>query len=283
MKPIFRWTFGGTDIKRSYEITRFSMNSVMDLFEDKFKYFFLFNSCDLNKIKKLKDEFKNVEFVEQSWENCPINLLKSSTNYNGISYNGSFWKICPPRIDKRVHEIVCDNDLIFLKKPKLILDFLSQTKVNFLIQDTNPYMSVFQRFFHEEDCFNSGLYGLHPDYDFQEDLVINWKECLDLDKEKKFFDYSYEQGLICYTLYKTNHIIGESHKFCGLHAKKISSNCFDTNIIDKKRNSLFKIENSDVLDFVFKNAETVHFLESNRRKDHHSWSHFKLKYLQKYI
>lgn len=287
MKPIFRWTFGGTDFKRSYEITNYSIKTVLKLFEDKFNYFFLFNNCDIKKIQKLKKEYKEVEFIEQKWDLFPLEK-PSSKQYAVL--NGSFWKLCPPRLDINTHEIVCDNDIIFLKEPNLIKEFLSKNNTNFLIEDTNPFMAIFQQEFeNEKECYNSGLYGLAPGYDFESNLIKNWNIFKEKIEEKKIFNYSIEQGLICYTLYNSKHIVGESYKFCGLHSKKISTNCFnkennvlDTKYLDKK-NILLRLPYSDTIDYIFLNADTIHFLESNRRKEHEAWSHFKLKYLNKYI
>ena len=230
-KPIIRWTLGAAKLKSSYRILDKSIRSILNLYADRFDYYVLYND-DVKEyeLNCLIEKHKNVRFLKQDWGSCPIRLKIPSEYYDKTNkyfhdqrINGSFWKICPPRLNRNLHEIILDNDLIFLKRPKAIEEFLCKNNKNSIIKDSNKYLGLYENLFeNEKQGYNSGIIGLHPNYDFEKDLTKNafrLNDCLNDN------DYGNEQGLLMYTLYCTDPIIGSSEDFVGIHNDKIFLNC----------------------------------------------------------
>ncbi len=274
-KPIIRWTMG-CKLDSGYEILHHSINNIKKLYSNRFEYLVCYNNCDEEKINKLKNK-TNINFIKQNWTDCPIKnkVVKS------------FWKICPPRLSRNTHEIILDNDLIFLKKPEIIEDFLSKNK-NLIIEDSNPNtkqtLGSYAEFFEEKNLsLNSGVIGLAPGYDFEQEIIENYNLIEDLKKKKEeeemenygfllsknenFQSYSEEQGLLMLTLYKTNPLIGSQEDFVGIRPKHINISSLSNNI-----NSI-EINKKNMI-YIFNNSPVVHFIKSNSQ-EHSAWNYFK--------
>lgn len=274
-KPIFRWTIGSKAII-SYEILEVSIKSVLKLFGETFDYYVLYNKYLPWAINKLKKKYKNVNFLEQNYYNFP-HILPINAN------NGSMWKVCPARFDINVHEIICDNDLIFLKKPEAILEFLNSNK-NFIAEDSLPFSGRYSIRFNKTEGYNSGLIGLHPGFDFTKEISKEIKK----QNITTIKDYGDEQGLLSYLLVKDeNCIVGKSYDFVSLHKDKISLKCFKPgtdrycqlikNIenIDGSYQKYFIDEDVEEVKKIIHQSSTVHFLEVNRCDNHYHWNYFK--------
>lgn len=282
MKPIIRWTIGGISENNGYKILYHSIRKIVELYSDEFEYFVCYNDVDLNEITKMKIKFKNVKFFEQKWEDCPIQIKKpEKQNIYKQKINGSLWKVCPPRLKINCHEIIIDNDLIFLKKPEAIQEFLSRSDKNLIIQDCMNYMGSYKNL-NEKQGYNSGVLGLRPGYDFAKELQKNWSN-------KKECDYDEEQGFLTNTLLDTNPIVGSSEDFVGIFSEYVLLNSLSKKIAEKfnidKTNDLeknkWKLLDNKLLDEIFKNASVVHFLTANRN-EHKGWNYLK-KFLSKEI
>lgn len=280
MKPIIRWTIGNIVSNSGYEILQSSIKSILNLYSDKFDYFVCYNDVDKNKIQSIKNKFNNVTFIKQKWQDCPITLSipNKIDNVTNQKLNGSFWKICPPRLRLNTHELILDNDLIFLKKPKIIEEFLSSNK-NLIIKDSNIYLGSYTKLFvNEKQGYNSGVIGLSPGYDFSKDIIENFK----LISYKDELDYGEEQGLLTYCLFKTNPLIGSAEDFVGIHprivflnslSKKFSNQIALEKIKDTNKDRFIRL-NKNILKKIFSQAEVVHFLRSNK-ENHFPWSFYK--------
>lgn len=280
MKPVIRWTIGSVK-KTGYEILYVSIKKILSLYSNEFDYFVFYNDINLNEIEKLKIKFKNIEFVRQKWQDCPINLAmpNSIDKETKQKLNGSFWKICPPRIRKDAHEIILDNDLVFLKKPKIIKEFLSRIDKNLVVQDCLLYMGKYGKYINEKQGYNSGIIGLRPNYDFESELKKEWNQSDDSE-----LDYAEEQGLVTYTLLKSDCLIASSEDFVGIHPEHVYLNSLSFDILDKmgighhKKMDINKRARirfkSRLLNHVIQNASIVHFLRSNR-ESHKAWSMFR--------
>lgn len=293
-KPILRWVLGHCN-KHSLSVLNASIKSAINFYESEFNYFVLYNEgVEEEKLGLLKNKYKNVNFLKQDWANLPFNLNKPShlaagrvdqAPSNQVN-NGSFWKLCPPRLSLGVHEILLDNDVVFLKRPALIDEFLSRKDKNLITEDTVSYNGSFEKYLGR--AYNAGIVGLRPEYDFEKDLLENY-ELIDQTNES----YAEEQGLTIYTLYKTDPLIGSCKDFVGLHCDKIfSSNLkkhesemredyylFGSRLEPWDTRVLFEVlsnKNScNLLNHVFSTAESIHFLGVNRREKHFGWNFFK--------
>jgi hypothetical protein len=280
MKPIIRWTVGSVE-KSGYEILNYSIKNIIKLYSTNFDYFVCYNDVNLKEINKLKTKYK-INFLEQNWEDCPIDLSEPK-NFDQITkqkLNGSFWKICPPRLSIDTHEIILDNDLIFLKKPKIIESFLSTNNKNLIIKDSNSntkqtlgkYDKLFEN---KKQGYNSGAIGLFPGYDFNRHIITNYNL---IATDKKHLSYADEQGLLMYTLLSTNPIIGESTDFIDIRPNYMHYDCLSESIIKKfKLNDKIINITDQLLDDIFSSASAIHFIKSNRH-EHFAWEYFKKKY-----
>lgn len=289
-KPILRWTLGHCN-KNSISVLRASMKSAIGIYDSEFYYFVLYNEgVEEEHLNLLKNEFKHVGFVKQKWSDFPFDLKKPKKilkGYNQIE-NGSFWKLCPPRFSKDTHEIVLDNDVVFLRRPKIIDEFLSRDDKNLIVEDAVCYLGSFQKYFRVQQGYNAGVIGLHPGYNFDKKKY----ELVD----KKNDSYGEEQGFTIYSLYVTNPLIGSSKNFVGLHSDKIFISDVDKEKYKKGLSagsylrfptdvepwdvripfkSLSKKETIEVLKYVFSTAESIHFLGVNRYDNHFGWNFFK--------
>lgn len=280
MKSIIRWTLGGISEKNGYKILYYSIKKMIELYANEFEYFVCYNEIDLNELEKIKIKFKNVNFLEQKWQDCAVKI-EHPKRYNVYKQklNGSLWKVCPPRLDINCHEIILDNDLIFLKKPKSIEEFLSSKDRNLIIQDCMSYMGSYKDS-NQKQGYNSGVLGLRPGYDFAKELQKNWNN-------KEECNYDEEQGFLTTTLLETNPIIGSSEEFVGIFSDYIFLNSINSAIADKwkldkstdSEKNKWKLLEKKLLDDIFDHASVVHFLTSNRN-EHKGWEYFK-KFLSK--
>lgn len=284
-KPILRWTIGNTHKENSYEILSYSIKNIHKIYENQFDYFVCYNDVNLEKLEKIKNKYKKINFLKQSWSDCPLDLEEPNEIKKVLNQklNGSFWKICPPRIDKTTHEIILDNDLIFLKKSKTIDKFLKSNK-NLIIRDSNLYLGKYEKLFpNEKQGYNSGVIGLAPKYDFEKDIIKNYS----LVKQEEKLDFAEEQGLLTYTLFSTNPIIGDAEEFAGIHCDLVYLNCLpgrkEQKNKDKNKNKFIFIDkNTKLLEEIFEYASVVHFLGANRYEKHIGWEHFKNKKMKIY-
>jgi hypothetical protein len=288
IKPIIRWTIGNALTNSSYEILSNSIKNIIKLYKNEFEYFVCYNDVNVEETNKIKKKFKKVNFLEQKWDDCPLALEKpDETNaLTNQKLNGSFWKICPPRLNKNTHEIILDNDLIFIKKPRIIQKFLLEKNKNLIIEDSNTNIeqtlgSYAGLLTNKKQGYNSGIIGLSPNYDFKKEIIKNFQA-----NNKKKLDYAEEQGLLMYTLLQTSPLIGSSKDFVGLHPEHINKNCISRENIEilKLNNSKINLNeiNYKLLEMIIKQASSFHFLKANRH-DHKIWKIFKKIITNKFI
>lgn len=251
-KPIFRWTIGKPN-KNGIDILKTSIKYLYKIYGDTFNYFVCYNNLEpkqLEEIKKL-----NVPLYPQTWDMNPLPVQPE--NYQGISNkpNGSLWKICPPRINIKTHEIIMDNDVIITKKLNKIDEFLSSNQV-LILEDLIKYYGIYDSYFKNNEHFNSGVMGLPPNYDFSKKILETY-----LKREKpKNFQNGDEQGLLMLTLYnEKNPIFIRKNEIVELHSHKC----------------LFCPQKY----YQFNSGESgMHFVEANRINKHIHWDKFKRFY-----
>lgn len=261
MKPIVRWTIG--DVKlRGFHILDRSIKNMLELYGDRFEYFVYCNcNADYNtdRVRKTCEKY-NVNLYLQKWETCPF-PAPSDAIYPSI------WKVCPPRLKMDVHELILDNDVVFLKKPVEIEEFLDSDKT-LVVEDTLRYFGVFNRWFRDDEAYNSGIMGCPPGYDFGKKIMGTWSERFEKMKNRKL-GYGDEQGLLTYTLLQHPNIIVSSNRFAGLHADNVSDLVF--NNMGEKKNPKMHNYTQENLEKI-KKLPVLHFLESNRNPFHFAWS-----------
>lgn len=278
-KPLFRWIVGDVSFD-GLRILHKSIQSVAKLYKNEFDFLVCSNASDVGCKKRLQSmsDALGVQIYEQSWADLPISqsavLKEFDINANiGIPQGrqGTFWKMCPPRMRLNSHEIVCDNDILIVDHIDKINEFLESDKVLLMKEDAfcvGKYFSLFE----DKESYNSGLYGLPPYYDFAEDLRATWKD----NGEYHSLLWRDEQGLITATLKKQSHItITEivhlfnegrcsDYKFETIDENKIKSRVMKSMTFSKHNFSLYD--------------KGYHFLGVNRQS-HAMWHEYQLRTL----
>ena len=254
----------------------------MKFYEDNFNYYVCYN-CDEKKIITLKEKFSDINFVKQTWQPpIPItqseNINKTSDFFSPV-INSSLWKISPARISLNTHEIILDNDLIFLKRPKTIDTFLKQSDKNLIVEDCIRYFGKYDYLIRQGNTgYNSGIIGLVPNYDLGSEIFKTW-----ITKKEYDFTYGSEQGLIMGTLIKNNCIVGRRGEFL-----IFSKNELFRSQIPYSYCKLMNITEESVVDYgpdllkvVFDAASVAHFATANRNLFHLAWDFYVNSYKKK--
>jgi len=180
-KPIVRWTIGDVS-KEGFLILHYSIKSFIDLYKDQFDYFVCYNNIEESKLSKIKK--------------FPVTFINQINYINEIKIkpilNNPCWKLYPPRLDLKRHEIFVDNDLIVYKKIPVIDKFLKEKDLLFISEAIMRSYGNFSDYITIPENLNTGIFGLYPNFDFKIKInniiknkkVITWKNHLD------------EQGLV---------------------------------------------------------------------------------------
>jgi hypothetical protein len=268
-KPLFRWIIGDVE-PEGFSVLSESIRNILKFYKNEFDFLICSNAINLNSklmLQKISQRF-NVEIHEQSWDELPIDQSFIFKKSNSIR-DGTFWKLCPSRMRLKSHEIICDNDVVFTKPINSIKEFLEKNVVLMMKEDAfcvGKYFNLFK----EKENYNSGLYGLPPNYDFEKELKKTWEE------NGKYNELLWrdEQGLVTSTLKKNEHIIISSDEIIHLFNQ---GRCFsyDFKLIQENKIKSRIMQDMNFKDFKFSNNEKgYHFLGVNREK-HNKWLEYK--------
>ena len=283
-RPLLRMTLGRTS-KDGYEISYYNLKSIIKCYgEDKFDICICHNKLTQERLTNLEEKWQNIKtplkFYKQ--KNCELPLTHKferhtdATTHHHIS-SGSFWKICPPRIRPHSHELILDNDIIFLNKLPEIETFL-QNNMPMTLEDSSVHMGYyeFMRDFKEDIALNSGIIGLPPNFNFEKKLTLMWET----KKPSRSLNGGDEQGLITTILSKGDHILIPRNHVIGLHPEKLHINSFSSGTpsyqilkTETERDfiSYFRVD----IDKLSKKAYALHFYQINRSSVRHkAWEKF---------
>lgn len=193
----------------------YSVNKAKTLFPN-FRLVVMFNGSE-NYYNKLRNAL-SIEVIKQNPEWAPILPTKG------------MWKICPPRLDINCHELIVDNDIVFLKRLKEIDQFLLSDRP-LVAEDKIRYYGKLDHI-HWDKNLNSGLIGLPPKFDFSKEIINLYKSL-----NNPVLDYPEEQALLTRVLLNYDPII-------------------------VTQNSLKELNSQDNYEFGY---PAYHFVESNRK------------------
>lgn len=273
MKKIFRWTIGDTSsqgidiLKESIKQTKKNLKNL------NFEFYVCCNS-DEDKIKKICLEAK-VELIVQDWErDFPLpNIIPEEYDVNvkcgtPKGRQGSFWKICPPRIDIDSYEIVADNDVLIQKCPIEIKEFVNQKKV-LVCEDNLMAFGKYTKFINPQKPYNSGLFGFYPGFDFKNNLIKKWK---DTGRMHPLMSRD-EQGLIISTLLDYDSIEIPKEKTCFVFHEGEGDRSYYEYFLENN------FETQKIIGIEFRKCklekEILHFLGANRQEYHKYWKFYK--------
>tara|TARA_Y100000034_G_scaffold117749_1_gene157570 strand:+ start:18329 stop:19363 length:1035 start_codon:yes stop_codon:yes gene_type:complete len=210
MKPVFRWTIGNcTD--QGIEILWESVRRAIQIYEDTFRWYIFYNNLSpkqLHIVETIAKTFK-VKLVQQSRHDLPIPQMRMGTpktkgvfDWDGNKCGGTVWKLCPPRIDRDVHEIIMDNDIVFTEKIPEIDEFLNSERC-LILQDNYKFYGRFSDSvkYNKRGPYNSGLIGVPPNFYFGDhltDVFFAWSQ--EHRQRDEILTQADEQGLVAATI-----------------------------------------------------------------------------------
>ena len=148
---------------------------------------------------------------------------KKLNEYQIEGYN-PFWKLVPPRLDIKRHEIFIDNDLIIYNKIKEFDLFLNSNDLFLITQGCRKKKAgitygIFENKVKSEVCMNTGVLGFPPGFDLREEINNILKKFK--IKKLSYFD---EQGMISFIIQSRKNKIISKEKInffqngsCGIH------------------------------------------------------------------
>jgi hypothetical protein len=262
MRPIFRWTIGGTT-NIGYDCLDYSITSVFKLYGDTFDYYILYNNSNVQMLREVVGH-RAVTLISQSWEDSPIPIPEY------LNSGSSLWKFCPARLNINCHEIVSDNDVVIVNKVKQIDEFLSRSDSMILVEDPIKFQGNFRHLFSDVN-YNAGFVGLPPGYDLGNEMKIIWEE----NGRPKVVGRSDEQGLTTAAMKKGNFLFISKKQFTLVHPQGGTL----YSIYDEQKNSsdfgFYKIN------FFYDGSDAYHFVGINRNERHDHWDMFKKQLKQK--
>lgn len=197
-----------------------------------------------------------IELVEQSWSDCPIPdhqwspIIDGKVIVDGQKAGGTLWKVCPARVDINRHEIVMDNDIVLLTRPRQFDEFLSVDTHTLVLEEPIRFYGRYNDIVPSGEKLNSGLMGFPPGYNFGEEILANWERHGALT----YLSQADEQGLLMYTITRGLNIRIYKHEIKELLAKA----------------------NPEPWD---RGANGFHFVQANRTvTGHRSWIDYQEKY-----
>jgi hypothetical protein len=192
IKPLLRWTIGDSS-PVGLEVFDQSLYRAKLVLGDKFDYIVCSNAkFSRYKVEKLASQH-DIRVMQMSWEDYP--LPPETCQSDPTHRQGSFWKICPPRLRLESHEIIMDNDIILMIEPPQFREFLQDSKPMITEEDCIPYGKYYKHVSNKKG-YNSGIIGLPPNFDFKSNLVQTWEDLNSMTPLKSWD----EQGLIGATL-----------------------------------------------------------------------------------
>lgn len=243
VKPVIRWTMGDV-YPYGFVSLRLSIKSFIHYYGDDFRLVLCYNSIDPARLKV----DPRVELYHQT-----------TTLFQG---SGSVWKLTPPRLDISVPELFVDNDLIFARRNDKVLEFLQGGKF-LLCEDHIPWYGKYNSKIPTREKYNAGLFGLPEGYDFEKELMENWKALGSFSD----IDSADEQGLTVYTVKRHPHILVKNTESCLVHPLGTPvANPFQPYRIDEFKRYQWS-------------GDMYHFCQLNRNPQHPHFSEFNIKHL----
>ncbi len=205
-KPIFRWTIYQTS-KQGLDLFIESIKQTpVALGKDTFDWYVTYNGDD-QMYRTIQNCLHlspvNINLIRQDPEDCPI---PNNSPLLGL------WKVCPPRLDIEVPEIICDNDIIFVKKFPKIDQFL-ETNRPLLVKDPIRFYGNFNWMHPEGENWNSGLLTLPINFNFAEEIVKYWESI----GKPQHIGYAEEQAMLTKIIKNLNPVIVETDEIVELN------------------------------------------------------------------
>lgn len=203
-KPLWRWTVGGCTQQGLDILAESVFRTTRALGEDAWDWMICHNSLTRDGQESLREivQGRPIAIHEQSWDDCPIDDAAASpvradntVEVDGALCGGTLWKVCPARMRPDAHEVVMDNDLVLLRKPPQVDQFLS-SGVTLILEEPVRYYGRFEAVMPLDERLNSGLMGFPPGFDFAARIRSAWEE----NGRVRGVTQADEQGLLMFVM-----------------------------------------------------------------------------------
>jgi hypothetical protein len=190
--------------KPGEEIFRMAVKRFQALYPE-FDCVVCYNNCQPEQERMLRSMGIDSYVQRETDLRYPIMQAHDPEGWLGAA-PGWGWKLCPPRLRPRGHELFVDNDLLIRERLPEIDKWLASDK--FLIaqshRDDPKYYGDFPVPAGTKCC--AGLFGLPPNFNFSEEIIRRCKRTL----SGKPLGHWGEQGLVTSTVLSNPHIIVKS-------------------------------------------------------------------------
>ena len=255
IKPLFRWTVGNC-LQQGLDILAESIRrTTKSLGVADWDWAVCYNGLNRENLEFLKGAIGDIpiKLIPQNWATCPVmdncqtpRRKDGSFEWNGNRCGGTMWKVCPARMRMETHEIVMDNDVILLKKFPQIDEFLACDNKNLILEEPIRFYGRYDCLFGPDPPYlNSGFMGFYPGYDFGSAIFNTWVT----HGRYENLSQSDEQALLTYSTSQEPNI-----RVHAAQMKEVLHRDFKTEITGRE--------------------EGIHFTQSNRIPNHHSWAKY---------
>lgn len=253
-KPLWHWTVGPC-IQQGFDVLAESINrTTRALGVDDWDWVVCHNGINREELQFIQKAIgtRPIQLLNQCWATCPISdncqspRRKDGTfEWNGTRCGGSLWKVCPPRLRMETHEVVMDNDIVLLKKPPQIDEFLKANKA-LILEEPIRFYGRYDCLFGPDAFLNSGLMGFPPDFDYGAMIMSMW------EKHGRYMNLTQadEQGLLTYSLNQMPNI-------------RI------------RKEQIVEVLHRDFKTKITGREDGIHFTQANRIPNHFQWGKYR--------
>lgn len=254
-KPLFRWTVGPCTQQGLDILAESVVRTPKALGVDKWDWVICYNDITPESLKFLEGVVagKPIHLMPQVWAHVPINdncqsprRMDGTFEFDGRRTGGSLWKVCPARMRMETHEIIMDNDVVLLKKFPQIDEFLASRTMALVLEEPIRFYGRYDCLFPKDDPnLNSGFMGMPPGFDFGAKIYESWVRYGSYQN----LSQADEQGLLTFSLNQIPNI-------------RI------------KKEQMVEVLHRDYNTKITGREEGIHFTQSNRMPNHHSWNEY---------
>lgn len=157
-KPLVRWSVGDSTPQGFDAFVETTIRTPMAL-GSRFDYLICSNAVNMKGDIEYVGKRQSIEVKQITWDAFP--LPACTCQPNPTDRQGSFWKMCPPRLRIDAHEILLDADVIIRACPPQFEEFLASNKPMISMEDLRCYGKYYTHFYGDRG-YNAGIIGLPP-------------------------------------------------------------------------------------------------------------------------
>lgn len=206
MKPLFRWTMYETSRQGLELFIEAICQTPKALGVDNFDWIVTYNGSDRmysTIVNATKLSSATIKVIKQKITDCPLPFMNSLLG---------MWKVTPPRLRIEAPEIICDNDLILVKKFPKIDQFIKSGRP-LLLKDPIRFYGGLNHIHPSGENWNSGFITLPPNFDFKQEIIKEWQ----FIGRPNYIGYAEEQALLTRIIKKLNPILIEMDEIVELN------------------------------------------------------------------